>query len=64
MEFLNMHEWTRLGAALADLNPEKYDEIIKALRKIVDYSRVLALYTANGSMPRRLMNGSGERIEA
>ena len=64
IEFRDMREWTQLGAQVADLHPEKYDELIQAMRKIVEATHVLARHAAIGSMPRRLMSGIGERIRA
>lgn len=37
-------EWTDLGARLATAGPEKYDEIISALRKIVEAQEVIAQF--------------------
>lgn len=35
-------EWRRLGARLAELCPEKFDEIVDALRETVDAHEILA----------------------
>lgn len=41
-KFVDVCEWTDLGARLATVGPEKYDEILVALRKIVDAQELLA----------------------
>lgn len=37
-------EWTELGARLAEAGPEKYDEILEALRKIVEAQETIAAF--------------------
>lgn len=41
---VDMDEWTELGARLAVAGPEKYDEILDALRKIVDAQETISSY--------------------
>lgn len=36
MNYVDVAEWTELGARLAICGRDKYDEILEALRKIVD----------------------------
>jgi hypothetical protein len=39
-----MSEWTELGARLALAGPEKFDEMLEALRKIVDVQETISGY--------------------
>jgi len=41
IECVDVVEWTELGARLLEAGPEKYDEILTALRKIVETQEVL-----------------------
>ena len=41
-KFVDVVEWTDLGARLATAGPEKYDEILVALRKIVEAQELIA----------------------
>lgn len=42
MKQLDVAEWTALGARLADASPEKYAELLTALRSIVEAQEVIA----------------------
>jgi hypothetical protein len=37
-------EWTALGAALRELDGEKFEEAKRALRELVDAQRIIARY--------------------
>ena len=41
-EVVDVAEWTELGARLANAGPEKYAEILDALRKIVEAQELIA----------------------
>lgn len=41
---VDMKEWTELGARLAAAGPEKYEEILEALGKIVDAQETIAAF--------------------
>lgn len=43
-EVVDVVEWTELGVRLASAGPEKYEEILDALRKIVDAQEVIAQF--------------------
>lgn len=43
-KFVDVVEWTDLGARLATAGPEKYDEILTALRKIVEAQELIASF--------------------
>lgn len=42
MKSVDVSEWTEMGARLAVAGPEKYDEILDAVRKIVDVQELIA----------------------
>jgi len=42
MKCLDVVEWTEIGARLAIAGPAKYDEILQALRKIVEAQELIA----------------------
>jgi len=44
MKFVDVAEWTEIGARLAVAGPEKYSEVIDALRKIVEAQEVIASF--------------------
>jgi hypothetical protein len=41
---LNIEEWADLGTRLAIAGPEKYEEIVSALREIVDAQETIAQF--------------------
>ena len=41
---LDLNEWTQLGARLAVAGEEKYEELLVALRKIVDAQETIARF--------------------
>lgn len=41
---IDIAEWTELGHRLAIAGPEKYAEIVEALRKIVDAQETIAVF--------------------
>lgn len=43
-ETTDIGEWLELGHRLAIAGPEKYDEIVDALRKIVDAQETIATF--------------------
>lgn len=44
IECVDIIEWTEIGARLAEAGPAKYDEILQALRKIVDAQELIASF--------------------
>lgn len=44
MKLEQLTEWVRLGARLAEVAPEKLDEIIEALRGTVDVQETIAAF--------------------
>lgn len=40
--FLDIEEWTDLGVRLAKAGPAKYEQLLEALRKIVEAQEVIA----------------------
>lgn len=43
-QVVDVVEWSDLGARLAEAGPEKYAEILEAVRKIVDAQEVIAQF--------------------
>lgn len=43
-ECVDVIEWTEIGLRLATAGPEKYDEILVALRQIVEAQEVIARF--------------------
>ena len=44
MKFVDVVEWTEIGARLAAAGPEKYAEVLEAVRKIVEAQEVIAQF--------------------
>jgi hypothetical protein len=44
VEVVDVVEWSELGARLAKAGPEKYAEVLEAIRKIVEAQEVIAQF--------------------